>query len=99
MDDGASHVTNYYLPKTAGWGAIFAGRPAVPVLFTYTTNSGVITINKYIGIWGSVVVPDSLNGLLVMAIANTAFCLRHLNQHRHQHQHHQHRRSGICRML
>jgi hypothetical protein len=71
--DGANNVTNYYLPKTAGWGATFAGRPAVPVLFTYMTNSGAITITKYIGIWGSVVIPDTINGLPVTGIGNATF--------------------------
>ena len=71
--DGSSNVTNYYLPKTAGWGATFAGRPTAPILFTCTTNSGAITIKSYIGIWGSVVVPDTLNGQPVTAIGNTAF--------------------------
>jgi len=71
--EGASNVTNYYLPKTAGWGATFAGRPTAPVLFTWTTNSGAVTITGYIGIWGSVVVPDTFNGLPVTTIGNTAF--------------------------
>jgi len=71
--DGASNVTNYYLPKTAGWGATFASRPTVPVLFTFTTNSGTITITKYIGIGGSVVVPDTINGLRVATLGNVTF--------------------------
>lgn len=70
---GANHVTNYYLPKTTGWGATFAGRPAVPILFTYATNSGAITVTKYIGIWGSVVIPDSINGLPVTGVGNATF--------------------------
>jgi len=70
---GASNATNYYLPKTAGWGATLAGRPVIPILFTFTTNSGAISVNKYIGIWGSVVVPDTINGLPVTTIGNGAF--------------------------
>ena len=71
--DGASNATNYYLPKTAGWGATLAGRPVIPILFTFTTNSGAITLNKYIGIWGSVVIPDRINGLPVTTIGNATF--------------------------
>jgi hypothetical protein len=71
--DGASNVTNYYLPQTAGWGATFMGRPAVPILFTFTTNGGTITITKYIGIGGSVVVPDTINGLRVTMLGNVTF--------------------------
>jgi hypothetical protein len=71
--DGDNNVTNYYLPKTAGWGPTFAGRPTVPILFTYTTNSGAITITKYIGIWGSVLVPDTINDLPVTTIGNVTF--------------------------
>ena len=71
--DGSSNVTNYYLPKTAGWRETYAGRPAVPVLFTYTTNSGAITITKYIGIDGAVTIPNTINGLPVTTIVNGAF--------------------------
>ena len=71
--DGAGNVTNYYFPKTGGWGATFGGRPAVPVLFTFTTNSGAITLTSYIGIWGSVVIPDTINGLRVTTIGNATF--------------------------
>jgi hypothetical protein len=70
---GADNVTNYYLPSKMGWGTMFAGRPAVPVLFTYTASSSAITITKYIGIWSSVAVPDVINGLPVTAIGNVTF--------------------------
>ncbi|HXR04663.1 MAG TPA: leucine-rich repeat domain-containing protein, partial [Verrucomicrobiae bacterium] len=71
--NGDLNVTNYYLPRTAGWGASFAGSPTVPVLFTYTNNSGAITITAYIGIWGSVVIPGTINNLPVTGIGNSAF--------------------------
>lgn len=70
---GANNVTNYYLPTTTGWGTMFAGRPAVPVLFTYTASGGAVTITKYIGIWGSVAVPDTIGGLPVTSIGNVTF--------------------------
>jgi len=71
--DGAANVTNYYLPKTAGWGATYAGRPAVPVLFSYVTNAGTITLTRYIGIWGSVDIPLTIKGLPVTTLANSTF--------------------------
>lgn len=70
---GDSLETNYYFPKTSGWGATFAGRPAVPILFTCTTNGGAITIKSYIGIDGTVTIPDTLNGLPVTTLWNTTF--------------------------
>ena len=73
MFDGDNNTTNYYFPKTAGWGAALAGRPTVPVLFTYTTNSGAITITKYIGIDGAVTIPKTINGLPVTTIGNVTF--------------------------
>ncbi len=71
--DGANSVTNYYFPKTAGWGPTLAGRPAVPILFTYQTNSGAISIFRYIGIDGVVTIPKIVYGLPVTSIANPAF--------------------------
>lgn len=71
--DGANQVTNYYLPKTTGWGATLAGRPTVPILFTHTTNNGTITITRYIGIWGSVTIPPTINGRPVTTLGNGAF--------------------------
>jgi BspA type Leucine rich repeat region (6 copies) len=71
--NGDNNVIIYYLPETGGWGATFAGLPTVPILFTYETNGGAITLVKYIGIWGSVVIPGSINGLPVTGIGNSAF--------------------------
>ena len=68
-----SSATVYYLPKTSGWGPTFAGRPTVPVLFSYTTNGGTITITKYLGIDGTVVIPDTIDGFPVTTIVNGAF--------------------------
>jgi hypothetical protein len=70
---GSTNATNYYLPKAAGWGATLAGQPVVPVLFTFVTNGSAITITRYIGIWGSVTVPDFINNLPVTTLANGAF--------------------------
>lgn len=70
---GSTSATNYYLPKTAGWGATLAGQPVVPVLFTFATNGSAITITRYIGIWGSVTVPDFINNFPVTTLGNAAF--------------------------
>lgn len=70
---GTDNVTNYYFPRSAGWGPTYAGRPTVPVLFNYTNISGAITINSYIGITGEVTIPETMDGLPVRTIANVAF--------------------------
>ena len=41
--------------------------------FTYTTNNGAITITKYTGSGGAVVIPSTINGLPVASIGNLAF--------------------------
>ncbi|MCX6902427.1 MAG: leucine-rich repeat domain-containing protein [Verrucomicrobia bacterium] len=44
--------------------------------FNYTTNKGAITITKYTGPGGSVIIPDTINGLPVTGIAAWAFVSR-----------------------
>ena len=74
---GANKTVVYYLPGTTGWGATFGGRPAVmlspPVPYTYTTNSGTITITGYTGPGGDVTIPDKIEGLPVTGIGDSAF--------------------------
>jgi BspA type Leucine rich repeat region (6 copies) len=41
--------------------------------FTFTTNNGSLTITKYTGPGGDVVIPDSTNGLAVTGIGDSAF--------------------------
>lgn len=41
--------------------------------FTFTTNNGAITITRYTGSGGTVVIPASTNGLPVTTIGNSAF--------------------------
>ena len=41
--------------------------------FTFTTNNGAITITKYTGPGGAVVIPSTINGLPVTSIGDSAF--------------------------
>jgi hypothetical protein len=41
--------------------------------FAFTTNNGTITITKYTGPAGNVVIPDSTNGLPVTRLEDRAF--------------------------
>jgi len=43
--------------------------------FRYTTNSGSITITKYIGSGGVIIIPNTINGLSVTSIGPDAFML------------------------
>ena len=74
---GDSHATVYYLPGTTGWASTFGGRPTAPwspeLFWTYTTNSGAITITGYTGPSGEVAIPSTINGLPVTSIGNYAF--------------------------
>jgi hypothetical protein len=46
---------------------------AVQAQFTFTTNSGAITITRYAGSGGAVTIPGTTNGLPVTSIGNFAF--------------------------
>ena len=46
---------------------------ALQAQFTYTTNDGTITITKYTGSDGTVIIPSTTNGLPVTSIADSAF--------------------------
>jgi hypothetical protein len=46
---------------------------AVQAQFTFTTNNGALTITKYTGPGGNVVIPDMTNGLPVTSIGQRAF--------------------------
>ena len=72
--DAAINATAYYYPYTTGWGSTFDGLPTVELYpFTYTTNSGAITITGYTGSGGAVTIPDTINGYPVTTIGNNAF--------------------------
>ena len=73
-------ATIYYLPGTTGWGPTFGDAPTMeetdPSQFTYTTNNDAIIITGYTGPGGAVVIPDTINGLLVTRIGDYAFLNR-----------------------
>jgi hypothetical protein len=41
--------------------------------FTYSTNGSAVTITKYTGFGGTVIIPDAINGLPVTAVGTNAF--------------------------
>ena len=45
----------------------------VQAQLNYRTNNGTITISKYTGVGGAVTIPDTVNGLPVTSIGNSAF--------------------------
>jgi hypothetical protein len=65
---------NYFVVVTNAGGAVTS---IVAVLtvdpFTWTTNNGTITITGYIGSGGPVTIPDTIGGLPVTSIKNSAF--------------------------
>ena len=71
---GDGDATGYYLPGSTGWSSWFGHLPtALWVPCTYTTNNGTITITGYTGFGGALIIPDTINGLLVTSIGNAAF--------------------------
>ncbi|MGO9203306.1 MAG: leucine-rich repeat protein, partial [Limisphaerales bacterium] len=67
----------YYLAGTTGWGPEYAGLPGFlwdPLAgVAYTSANGAITITKYTGPGGSVIIPGAINGLPVTGIGGSAF--------------------------
>ena len=74
--EGPDNLTVYFLPTAKGWGKEFGGRPTAPWdpnnPFTFTTENGAVTITKYIGPGGDVVIPDKINGLPVTVLGDWA---------------------------
>jgi len=77
IDDGVVANAVYYYYGTSGWSSTYGGLPTTMLgassPFTYTTNSGAITITGYTGAGGAVTMPDSLNGYPVSSIGEYAF--------------------------
>ena len=68
------NATVYYVPGTTGWGSTFGSRPTATWWpYTYTTNSGTITITGYTGSGGAVTIPSTINTLPVTSISERAF--------------------------
>ena len=67
----------YYSLGTTGWGATFGGAPTMGVTpvseFEYTTNDDSITITRYTGRGGPVLIPAIANSLPVTSIGTGAF--------------------------
>lgn len=68
-------ATVYYHEGTKGWEKTFGGRPAYPLNqdFGYTVENGKVTIAKYAGAGGAVVIPSTINGLPVVRVNDNAF--------------------------
>jgi len=78
--DGDNSATVYHVPGTMGWSLTFGGRPtalgnplAPKARFNYTTNNGAITITRYIGPGGAVVIPANIDNLPVTSVGIGAF--------------------------
>jgi len=76
-----TNVTVRYSPTAAGsnnqivafTGGGRATRQVSAMPYTYTTNSGTITIAAYAGVGGAVAIPGMINGLPVTSIGSNAF--------------------------
>jgi hypothetical protein len=65
----------FYLPGATGWDSTFGGCPTFLYSSPYicTLTNSTITIDSYAGDGGAVVIPGTMGGLPVTAIANEAF--------------------------
>jgi hypothetical protein len=71
-------ATVYYYYGATGWSSQYGGLNTVILnvpasAFTFTTNSGAITITGYAGSGGAVMIPANTNGYPVTAIGDSAF--------------------------
>jgi hypothetical protein len=75
--EDASDAVVYYARGRTGWGATFGGRPTavwdVSMPYDYEVVNGTITILKYTGADVAVVIPDTIEGLAVARIKESAF--------------------------
>ena len=71
------HRSEFFVYLRAVWLLLLAAAvvwPAgVQAQFTYTTNSGTLTVVQYTGSGGAVVIPDIVSGLKVTAVGSQAF--------------------------
>jgi hypothetical protein len=66
-------LTTFRTAATLATLLLLALPSAVQAQFTYTTNSGALTITGYTGPGGDVTIPSETNGLLVTGIGDSAF--------------------------
>ena len=69
----AKRFRNHFVARLLPSLLLLALPVAVEAQFTYTTNSGAITITGYTGSGGAVVIPDKITGLPVTGIGSSAF--------------------------
>ena len=74
---GDNNLIVYYLQVTLGWGSAFCGRPTMSlyplVPYIAIVTNGAITILAYLGSNDVVSIPDTIDGLPVSAIGDSAF--------------------------
>jgi hypothetical protein len=70
---GIENATVFYMPGATGWGPTFAGRPTAPFPFSYVTDSGEVSITRYTGTGSGATIPDTIDGLSVSSIGDSAF--------------------------
>jgi len=75
---GDNNATVCYVPHTYGWGPTFAGRPTAlwdpqNQGYIYELNDDTITITRYTGPGGDVVIPATIVRLPVVSIGHSAF--------------------------
>jgi hypothetical protein len=72
---GWTYPNCYYLPETTGWASNFGGCPTFMWVPPYicTVNNGTITISGYTGNGSSLVIPNTIGDLPVVAIGDSVF--------------------------
>jgi hypothetical protein len=68
-------LTNYYLLTTTNWSPIWGGCATMPspVQYHFSLENRAITITRYTGSDGAVIIPNSIAGFPVTNISDSAF--------------------------
>ena len=76
----SNNATVYYIPGTFGWGATFGGRPTVQCQWSLADDFIIIdngdstcVVNNYIGSGGDLTIPETLDSLTVITLADNSF--------------------------
>src|SRR5271165_6975882 len=72
-DDRKGRIMRLLRFRLTVFAMVLALPAAAQAQYTYTTNSGAVTITGYTGPGGAVTIPASLNGLPVTSIGDEAF--------------------------